>query len=348
MKDLIIKLKGEITESNFDEWKAGVLTQIEAANKDLETDEDFAEAEHVSKKLKEAEKSLIEAKTHGLEQAADIQALFAAIDEVTEASRETRLNLDRQIKSKKEDIKINLVDDALNTARGYLDNQPDDFKAASDITITRTPFEDAIKGKRVISSMRTALSDTLVAFRDDVQAELAVIIESAKVLENIPVTHRALFQDRVALLKMHPSTLTATIEKRIAVHDKEQPEIAGEIAKAAAATEKAAQAFVTGEGLDFEAPVAGSIPPVYDGPQTQIPDNTPPSQMGGASLGSQPYKEQPAQVEPSAQEEIPDDEAFTLFIELSCPVEDAKKIAQKVNTEYGSLEAVKTINLKRS
>ena len=45
MSELIIKLNGEVTDTNFDEWKNDLLTKLKQVNTELATDDDFAIAE---------------------------------------------------------------------------------------------------------------------------------------------------------------------------------------------------------------------------------------------------------------------------------------------------------------
>ncbi len=105
MSNLVIKLSGEIQNSNFDEWKNELIQQIRAVNNELKTDSEFALATKSVKQFKAAEKALKEAKQSALEQAADINQLFDAIDAVAEETRQVRLSLERQIKSRKQEIK---------------------------------------------------------------------------------------------------------------------------------------------------------------------------------------------------------------------------------------------------
>ena len=42
MNQLVIKLTGEIVETNFDEWKKDLLVQIESTRKELKSKTDFA------------------------------------------------------------------------------------------------------------------------------------------------------------------------------------------------------------------------------------------------------------------------------------------------------------------
>jgi hypothetical protein len=58
MNALIISLTGQITETNFDEWKTDLLKQIEGIQKELKTDGDFVLATDQAKSLKQAEAAL--------------------------------------------------------------------------------------------------------------------------------------------------------------------------------------------------------------------------------------------------------------------------------------------------
>ena len=72
MNPLVIKLTGEIENSNFDEWKNDLVVQIRAVNTELTTDDQFVEATKNVKTFKAAEKSLKQAKQSAIEQAAEI------------------------------------------------------------------------------------------------------------------------------------------------------------------------------------------------------------------------------------------------------------------------------------
>jgi len=54
--DLIIRLKGEIQDSNFDAWRLGLIERIKAADRQLVTDEDFITADKEVKAFKVAER----------------------------------------------------------------------------------------------------------------------------------------------------------------------------------------------------------------------------------------------------------------------------------------------------
>ena len=67
MSNLQIALSGTVTASNFNEWKHELLAQLDQANRELQTDDDFAHAATLVKSFKKAEDSLKNAKQEALD-----------------------------------------------------------------------------------------------------------------------------------------------------------------------------------------------------------------------------------------------------------------------------------------
>jgi len=120
MTDLIIQLKGEVQSSNFEEWKNELIARLRGVNTELARDEDFVTAADQVKALKNAESTLKEAKQSAIAQAADIQRLFGSIDVVVEETRQVRLALERQIKARKQEIKEQMIERAINTVHAAI------------------------------------------------------------------------------------------------------------------------------------------------------------------------------------------------------------------------------------
>ena len=105
MADLTITLTGEIRESNFEEWKNSLVERIRAVDIDLSEDDDFSAANDGVRQFREAEQTLKAAKQAALEQAADINRLFDAVDAATEETRQARLALERKIRARRHELR---------------------------------------------------------------------------------------------------------------------------------------------------------------------------------------------------------------------------------------------------
>lgn len=144
---LTIEARGEVISSNINEFRELVREALGTINRDLQTDEQFGQAELDAKALKEAEENVKSAKDKALADAESLHALFVAMDETSEEIRKARLDLETQIKKRKEEVKSEIVEE---------------FLAAFDIdpTTARKHFlaglQSNIKGKRTVESMRTA------------------------------------------------------------------------------------------------------------------------------------------------------------------------------------------------
>src|SRR5690625_3734328 len=165
---LEIEVKGEDVVSNADEFRAMVRTWIEGFNTELIEDEDFARAEQDVKRLKEAESEIKAAKERALEQAEQVNALFAVLDETSEAVRQARLPLERQIKARREEIKAEIIDEAAASVPG---GHGETY---------RREITDAIKNKRTIKSMREAAGVVVTAANALIKANTEVLDAFAK------------------------------------------------------------------------------------------------------------------------------------------------------------------------
>ena len=254
MSELVIKLTGEITDSNFDGWKKDLLAQIKATGKTLKTDDDFATAGDLVKSIKSAEKALKLAKQSAIEQAADIQKLFATIDEISAEARQARLTLEKQIKIRKAEIIEEIIDNGVEQIDGLLQQQNDDFAELDTSAWTdRQRFAEAVKGKRGSSGMEKAIARLVVEMQSEIESQSVAVGVRAKRLDSLDDEHDPLFQDRRALLRMTLDELNETIDERIAFYQQEKKQ----------AQPKASEISDKEPEVDFELEVQ-STPPDKD------------------------------------------------------------------------------------
>ncbi|MEE9321594.1 MAG: hypothetical protein V3U76_14195 [Granulosicoccus sp.] len=217
MNELIIKLTGEIQSSNFDEWKTDLIKQIQSTRTELTTDDEFAAAVDHVKQFKKAEKALKAAKQSALEQAADIQALFAAIDEVAAEARAARLTLERQIKTRKQELKEAAISAGTDTIKAMLAAQSADFQLVDsgeflDVALLKA----AVKGRGSLKTMKKAIKKVTDSVAVEIENRASEVANNATLLDTIETTRAAMFQDRIALLAMPTDRLKSTIDERIA------------------------------------------------------------------------------------------------------------------------------------
>lgn len=157
---LRIEVTGAVTASNLAEFKQTALAAIRSVNRELKTDADFADAEKAVKWCGEVETRLKAAKEHALSQTADIDALFKALDDIGAEARSVRLDLDKLVKRRKDEVK----EEAVMAARRALETHIADLNAElapARLQLPAADFAAAIKGLRSIQSMQDALDTTL-------------------------------------------------------------------------------------------------------------------------------------------------------------------------------------------
>lgn len=225
MSKLSIVLSGVIEKSNFDEWKTDLIEQIRSVNTELKTDDDFvAAAKHV-KQFKAAEKNLKEAKKSALEQAAEINKLFEAIDTVSEEARQARLTLDKQIKKRKKEIKNEFVEQGVETINAFIAEQSKAFQSLPHDNYTdKAIFADALSGKASTKGMQKAITKTCESIKATIAKKAEDVEANSNTLDNLPTHHKALFQDRTQLLSLNPEQLNKTIDERVSHFEKQADE----------------------------------------------------------------------------------------------------------------------------
>lgn len=223
MNPLVIKLSGEIENSNFDEWKNDLVEQIRSVNTTLTTEDQFAEATKNVKQFKAAEKSLKQAKQSAIEQAAEINKLFEAIDTVSEETRQVRLSLEKQIKKRKAEIKQDHITSGMETIQEFISGQSKDFKLIShNEFLDEEIFEDTVKGRTSAATMQVAIDKVCIKIQESIVARAAIVTNNAKIIDSLPAPHKALLQDRAALLALTADELNSEIDKRVTHWEEQQ------------------------------------------------------------------------------------------------------------------------------
>ena len=214
---LRIEVTGAVTASNLAEYKTHALEVFKGINRELTTDQDFATAESTVKWCSEVESKLAAAKEHALSQTASIDELFKAIDDISAEARRTRLELDKLVKARKEQIRETIVADGRKALVEHVASLNERLGKAYMPPVS-ADFAGAIKGKRTIDSLRDAVSTTLAnakieasAIADRIQINMGTLRELAK-------DHAFLFADAGSIVLKAPDDLTALVKTRIADH----------------------------------------------------------------------------------------------------------------------------------
>jgi hypothetical protein len=222
LPSLHIEVTGMVTDSNLDEFKVTALAVFRGIKTDLQTDQDFADAEKAIKFCKDAEERLESAKSHALSQTESIEELFRTIDAIKEEARTVRLKLDKLVKVEKDNRKYEIVTKAMAEYRDHIDGLNKRIGGRFMPAIVPA-FAESIKGLKSLNSMIDRIITTLANAKIDAnETAMRIIYNKTAVGEDM-----ALFpdwtnvctkseEDFAAMLSMRLNQRKEAEEKRLA------------------------------------------------------------------------------------------------------------------------------------
>ncbi|MEX3629209.1 MAG: YqaJ viral recombinase family protein [Burkholderia sp.] len=245
---LRIEVSGAVTASNLAEFKARALEVFGNIKTDLETDEDFANADKTTKWCKEVEDRLEAAKQHALSQTASIDELFRTVDAIKEEARQKRLTLEKLVKQRKESIRVEKVEAARKLFLAHVAALQAEITGVH-LVIAQPDFGGAIKGLKTLDSIQNALDTTLATAKIDADAYAKDMREKLAWCRENAAGHSALFPDLQQIIVKPMEDFALTISSRIEQHKKaeadrleaERERIRQEEAAKLAAPQQAAQ-----------------------------------------------------------------------------------------------------------
>jgi predicted phage-related endonuclease len=200
---LLVEITGQVTNTNLPAFKATALAVFQNINRDLQTDEDFADADKTAKWCQGVEDRLKAAKEHALSQTASIDELFRTLDEISAEARRTRLELGKLVEARKQAMKDEIVAGGVAAFRAHIASLNTAIGKDYMPTIT-ADFGMAIKGLRSLASMRDAVDVLLANSKIKADAEFKKIMANMAWLSEHDRDYTALFADiKTLVLKDH-------------------------------------------------------------------------------------------------------------------------------------------------
>lgn len=216
---LRIEVSGAVTASNLAEFKARAIEVFNGIKTDLETDEDFANADKTTKWCKEVEDRLEAAKQHALSQTASIDELFRTVDAIKEEARQKRLTLEKLVKQRKESIRVEKVEEARKQFSAHVAALQAEISGVH-LVIAQPDFGGAIKGLKTLVSIQNALDTTLATAKIDADAYAKDVREKLAWCRENAAGHSALFPDLQQIIVKPMEDFALTISSRIEQHKK--------------------------------------------------------------------------------------------------------------------------------
>ena len=225
---LALRVEGRVIASNLDAFRAGAdafLARLPRPG-DLQTDQDFADADAAAKACADAEDRIKAAKELALAQMADVDAVLRTADTIAETIRRARLALEKAVAAEKESRKAALVRAGVESVHAHYAEINATLGEHRMIVGVEVPAAvgASIKGLKTLASMRDRINTAVAAAKIDasqraerIRACIAVLAEHAE--------HAQLFPDRVQLCATKaPDDLRNLAASRIAEHQRREYE----------------------------------------------------------------------------------------------------------------------------
>lgn len=275
---LLIEVSGSVTRSNLEPFKLHALEVIGGIKTDLQNDQDFADAEATVKWLKvDVADQLKAAKAHAQAQMTDVDALFRAIDDIVSAADSKRLQLEKLVKTRKDQIRTEMI----GSAQAALDQHVAGLNARIGqkwIGRTMGAFADSIKGKRSLDSMRDAIDAELARCKIDTSAMADTLQANREALRGTEDGHdwMFLFADFATVGLKPAEDFAAIAASRIAQHKAAEADRKRAEAEAKARADAAMQAAATAAPAQVATPA-----PVAQSPRATAANFQPDADDGG-------------------------------------------------------------------
>ena len=216
------------------------MAYVEAINTNLQTDQDFADAEANVKFCKNAEDELKRAKSAALSSTVDIDELMKAVDYLSDQLRQKRLTLEKLVKSEKDARKTDIVHKAKNDYLAHVLDLEHEMKGFMlPLNVRSVDFYEAMKGKRTIESLNNAVNTCMAQSKIDADKAAKAMRDNLTVLNDLADgTYDHLFKDMPTIIHKEKDDFTLLVSTRVdqeksriqkAIDDKaEQERIANE------------------------------------------------------------------------------------------------------------------------
>lgn len=243
---LRIEVVGKVAASNLEEWREAAMARIDGINRNLQTDQDFADAASMVQFLKDAEKALKGELDRALNSAEDIERLRRVGGDVLKHMAEVRLELDKLVKAEKENRKGDLIAAQVNDLQQHVKTLNAGLGEYAFPVRTEWPgiLGQQLHGMRSLDAMEAKLSEYVANQKVAYSMRAEEVRQNAALLTELDPKYAGLFPDRVALAQDNePARLRDTVDARVARFDlQERERLEAERARIRAEEERRAQA----------------------------------------------------------------------------------------------------------
>lgn len=213
------ELNGLALTSNLDVYREAAEKLVEDSKKPLKTDQDFVDLDAVLKKFKEAEDKIKLVQEQVVGEIEDVDKFCKDIGYIGELIRQARINGEKAVKSRKDEIKRDIISKAQSDLHAVI-TELNESLAPHGVQMPLIPvdFQTATKNKRTLKSLQESANDELARAKIAATEECDQIKSNLAEFKMIAKDFEFLFADLQQLITSPKEALVAMIKSRIADH----------------------------------------------------------------------------------------------------------------------------------
>ena len=222
---LIYNLNGTALSSNLIDYKSAAESLVAESERPLENDQDFSDRELLVKKFKEAEDNIKIVTGQVVGELKDVDKFCKDLEYIGAQIRQARLNGEKAVKARKEEIKRDIANKAAEEFNEYCLEINKRFSDISWLSVRlllpRIEFNPtlAAKGKRTIKGLNESINDSLALAKIEASNHEALFLSNIDVYVDYNADYSFLFPDLGNLINNNTEAFTAIVKARIDEHE---------------------------------------------------------------------------------------------------------------------------------
>ena len=338
MFELIVRVVGEVVESNATEYRDQILATIKAeADLPLVTDEDFVRTKGRIKEFKEIEKKVVLTKEEAQRASAGVNELYGVIDEILLSLSTTRLAWDKRVKTEEDKRKLAIINEALAKARDevLLVKEKHPALAGVDISLDERVIRAATANKKSLAGMEKGMAAASAA---EIERILSLYNQATVNLDRINKSEEeypGLFHDKNTVCLKSNGEVLLIIQAREADHKYRMSELQKKKdaeAKIKADAEAAAKAAADARPAQVPAAAPAPVETVATPSAPPASNQAPPAKVHYSSGPSvSPWTVPLTAPRPAVEEKKPYRYTVDLFCTRTRAIEISRAISEHLN-----------------
>lgn len=211
------QMNGLAINSNLDVFKEAADKMVSDAQLPIESDQDFANAEQRVKQFKKAEDKIKEVSKAVLGEVESIDKFTKDLSYIGEQLRQARLDTDKKVKSRKAEIRQEILNASLNEINALVNKVNAEFRIT--VSVDTASIEQSMKGKKTVDSLKDATNTALANLKIELNEQASTVRANAELMKKPEYNEfKFLFSDWSQIAFKANDDFESLVKSRIADH----------------------------------------------------------------------------------------------------------------------------------